>query len=149
MNEIIYTVCAAAITASLFTALVPSERYASQIKLIIACYAAAVIASCAGRLGAGDFFSDFSEIDTSYADYSSALKEMTAKETASALRERIKKELSASDITAEKIYIGVNISDSGSISINEIRLVSVDGSEEAALYILRNCVGYETRIFIE
>ena len=98
-----------------------------------------------------NFFSEFS-IDTEYYDYSVSLERHTADETALILRQRLEEKLSEVGIYPEKIYIDVNIADSSSISISEIRLALrklTEEIKEKAVRTVRSYVGTQTKITIE
>ncbi len=92
------------------------------------------------------------DINVEYNDYNPVLEKQTANEAANSLRRKIKDKLSKENITPEKIYIDINISESGSISFNEIRLVFYDIYSEAAeraVRITEQCVGNEIKVSLE
>lgn len=117
---------------AVYRSLAPTERFGSQIKLLVSCFfAVTVINAVSGAVGLTDI-TDILHSDTSYNDYSVQLDKLTAEETAANMKRIIKDELAKEGIVPEKIYADVNISDNGGISISEIRLVF--GVKEYSLY---------------
>ncbi len=152
MNEIIFGICICAVITAIFRMLIPSDKFEKQVKLVISCFFVVSVMSLIGECAGINDFSDIFDIDTEYVDYSAELYKLTADEVADELRERIKEKLQQEGISTEKIYIGVNISDSGSISISEIGLVLEDFNEydaERAVMITRSLVGKETEVEAE
>lgn len=152
MRSILFQICAAAMITAVLKALLPSEKCSKQIKILISCYFIVVIVTAfrSQPLFEG-IFSGFG-VDTKYYDYSVSLERHTADETALILRQRLGEKLNEQEIYPEKIYIDVNIADSSSISISEIRLVLKNSNEEIkekAVRIVRSYVGTQTKITIE
>jgi len=152
MRSVLFQICAAAMITAVLKALLPSEKCSRQIKILISCYfIVIVITGFSSQPFLEDIFSDFS-IDTEYYDYSVSLERHTADETALLLRQRLGEKLNDGGIYPEKIYIDVNIADSSSISISEIRLVLKNLNEEIkakAVRIIRSYVGTQAKITIE
>ncbi len=152
MRSVLFQICAAAMITAVLKALLPSEKCSKQIKILISCYfIVVVITAFRSQPLLDNFFSEFS-IDTEYYDYSVSLERHTADETALILRQRLEEKLSEVGIYPEKIYIDVNIADSSSISISEIRLVLRKPTEEIkekAVRTVRSYVGTQTKITIE
>ena len=152
VKEILFGISAAAIITAVFKALTPSEKFSSQIKLLIACF---FVSSAISAVTTGFGFdpkSIISGADSGYNDYSVQIRELTADETADALRTALKEKLSEENIFPEKIYIGVNISESGSISISEIRLVFRNAGEEEkqrAVQLVKSCTDRNTEVTAE
>lgn len=152
MNEIIFGICICAVIAAIFRSLIPSDKFEKQVKLVISCFFVVSVLSLVSNGVGFDDITDFFSIDTDYVDYTGELCKLTADEVADELRTRIKSELEKKGIITEKIYIGVNISDSGSISISEIGLVLDDFNEydaERAVIVTRSLVGKETEVEAE
>lgn len=137
---------------AILKALLPSEKAGKQIKILISCYFIVVIITAfRSQPVFEDIFSGFG-IETEYYDYSVSLERHTADETALILRQRLGEKLNEKGIYPEKIYIDVNITDSSSISISEIRLVlkkSNEETKEKAVRTVRSYVGTQTKITIE
>lgn len=152
MRSVLFQVCAAAMITAVLKALLPSEKAGKQIKILISCYFIVVIITAfRSQPLFEDIFSGFG-IDTEYYDYSVSLERHTANETALILRQRLGEKLNEEGIYPEKIYVDVNITDSSSISISEIRLVLKKSNEEIkekAVRIVRSHVGTQTKITIE
>ncbi len=152
MNDILLNISAAAIITAVFKMLVPDERHGKQINLLISCFFIVSVINIFKSNSDLIKLNDLFQIDTSYADYSVIVEKQTADETANALRARLYAELEKENISPEKIYIDINISESGSISISKIRLVFPDISTqeaERAVDITGECVGYEITVELE
>lgn len=153
MKEVLLSACVTAILTAVYKALAPTDKLGSQIKLLAACFFIVSVISAAD--GAASLFdlSDIMNADTSYNDYSVQFNKMTADETANELRRVISEKLEKENIAPENIYIDVNISDKGSISISEIKLVF--GKEDHAVYseravaLTRQLVGKGIKITAE
>lgn len=152
MNEVFFDICIAALVVAVFKLLVPNNKNSSQIKMIIACFfILSVIDTLKGNISI-TLIQDMLKTDVKYNDYTDVLTQQTADEIANSLRERITESLEKEKLTAEKIYIDVNISNNSSISINEIKLVFKDTeSTEAkrAVMIVKECTGNEIKVSLE
>ncbi len=152
MNEILINICTAAIITAIFKMLVPGEMAGKQVKILLSCFFVVSVINVFKNninINLSDYITD---MNYSYSDYSLVLEKQTADTAANNLRERIKKELLNENITPQKIYIDINISESGSISFNEIRLVFNDIYSEAAeraVRITEECTGYEIKVSLE
>lgn len=136
-----------------YKALVPSDKMSSQVKLLVSCFfMVSVINAVSGAVPFWDI-SDILDADTSYNDYSVQLEKLTAEETANELRKRISEKLAEENISPEKIYIDVNISDSGSISISEIKLVFIRKEYELhgqrAVVLVKSVTGTKVKVTAE
>ncbi len=153
MKEVLLSVCVTAILTAVYKTLAPTDKFGAQIKLLTACFfTVSVIGAVDGAVALFDL-SDIMNADTSYNDYSVQFTKMTADETANELRRAISEKLAAEGITPENIYIDVNISDKGSISISEIKLVFGKGDyavySERAVVLARRLVGTGIKITAE
>ena len=153
MKEVLFSICVTAMLTAVYKALVPADRFGAQIKLLVACFfTVSVINAMCGVVPFWDI-SEITDTDTSYNDYSVRFRELTADETAGNLRKAISEKLGEHGITPEKIYIDVDISDNGSISISEIKLVFVQKEyglyAEKAIVLARSVVGTKTKISAE
>lgn len=152
MNEIIFSICICAVITAIFKMLIPSDKFEKQVKLVISCFFVVSVMTLAGEGVGIDDLRDIFNTDIEYVDYSAEFYKLTADEVADELRQRIRDKLQQEGISSEKIYIGVNISDSGSISISEIGLVLEEFNEydaERAVMITRSLVGKETEVEVE
>lgn len=152
MNEVLYSICAASIVTALYRYLAPTDKFGSQIKLLLACFFVLTAVNAVGNALGGWEMPDIST-DAAYIDFGGDVKKLTAEETAKELRGRIRETLLQNGISPKKIYIDVNISDSGSISIIEIRLVfDDDGYErdaERAAALVRRVTGAGVKVTAE
>lgn len=153
MKEILISICVTAVMTGVYKALVPSDKMSSQVKLLVSCFfMVSVINAVSGAVPFWDI-SDILDADTSYNDYSVQLEKLTAEETANELRKRISEKLAEENISPEKIYIDVNISDSGSISISEIKLVFIRKEYELhgqrAVVLVRSVTGTKVKVTAE
>lgn len=152
MNNILFNISITAIITAVFKMLVPEEHCGKQIKLLISCFFIVTVINILQNNSSAIDFDSIIKTDTSYNDYSITFEKQTADETANQLRAEIKKQLSAENIFPEKIYIDINISESKSISINEIRLVFDDitgETAERAVKITEESVGNEIKVTLE
>ncbi len=152
MNEILLNISITAIITAIFKLLIPDERNAKQIKLLLSCFFIVTVMNVLNSNVQINGITDIFAIDTSYNDYSIAFEKQTAEETAENLRKYIRNELVKENIEPEKIYIDINISENSSISFNEIRLVFDDISTdeaERAVSITEKCVGNEIKVSLE
>ena len=153
MKELLISICVTAVMTGVYKALVPSDKMSSQVKLLVSCFfMVSVINAVSGVVPFWDI-SDILDADTSYNDYSVQLEKLTAEETANELRKRISEKLAEENISPEKIYIDVNISDSGSISISEIKLVFIRKEYELhgqrAVVLVRSVTGTKVKVTAE
>ncbi len=153
MSEVLFSICAASIMTAIYRYLAPTDKFGSQIKLLLACFFVLTITGVVGRAFGGWELPKLAEADGSYADYSVRVRQLTAEETAKELRSTIRARLTENGMAPEKIYIDVNISDTGSISISEIRLVFDDNGyaqyAERAVGLVRRMTGTKTKVTAE
>lgn len=153
MKEILLSVCVTAVMTALYKALAPADKFGAQIKLIVSCFFVVSVINAVG--GASGLF-DISEIvtsDTSYNDYSVQFEQLTAEETAKRIRDITAEALAAEGIFPKKIYVDINISDKGSISISEIKLVFDEKDYELysdrAIVLARRTIGTKIKVTAE
>ena len=153
MNSVIFSICAAAIITAVYKALAPADKYPGQIKLLISCFFVVSVISAVSGMGGFTDLSDILGTDTSYNDYSVQIRAMTEEETAGRLRTLIYEKLAEENIVPEKIYIDVNISDKGSISISEIKLVfgiaDYERNAQRAVALVRRITGTGIKVTAE
>ncbi|MBP3857157.1 MAG: hypothetical protein IK990_16245 [Ruminiclostridium sp.] len=138
MKEMLLSICVTAIFTAVYRALTPSDKFAPQVKLLVACFFAVSAVNAAGGVLPFWDITDILNADTSYNDYSVQLRQLTAEETADSVRAAVAGVLKKEGIIPEKIYVDVNIADNGSISISEIKLVF--GQADYELYAARAVV---------
>ena len=153
MKNVLFSICAAAIMTALYRIIAPSDRFGAQIKLLISCFVIlTVINAVSGEIPMWDI-SDILTADTSYNDYTVQLDNAMTEETARRLHDRIREVLEEEDIHPEKIYIDVNISDKGRISINEIKLVfgmkEYEKNAEKAVVLIGQETGTKIKVTAE
>lgn len=145
MNEIVLAVCLTAIGLSIAEGLMPSEKFAREIKIIFGLILIIGIANPVLKL-----FKSFSLPDTSYTDIQI---ENIQNNTASVLENSIENNLcsaissmlSEKDIVLNEIYVDVNISENYCISFNEVGLNCDNFS--LAESIIYETFGNETEVF--
>ena len=153
MKNALVSICVTAIMTAVYRALAPTDKFGSQVKLLISCFfVVSVIGAVSGAVPLLDISGTVSA-DTSYNDYSVQLEKLTAEETANNLRRVISERLAEEGIAPEKIYVGVNISDKGSISISEVGLVfrqpAYDMYAGRAVVLVHKLVGTKTKVTAE
>lgn len=153
MKNVLFSICVTAIITAVYKMIAPTEKFSSQIKLLISCFFVLSVINAVNGTGlTGDIFR-VPEPDALYNDYSVQINRMTADETAKNMKRIISGKLAAENIFPEKIYVDVNIPDSGSISITEIKLVF--GREDYELYaqravrLTRQCTGAAVKVMAE
>ena len=153
MKEVLFSVCVTAVITAVYKIIAPTDKFSSQIKLLISCFfVLSVINAVKGTGLTGDIFR-VPEPDTLYNDYTVQIKRMTAEETAKNIRRAISDKLSAENIFPAKIYVDINISSGNSISISEIKLVfdreSYELYSERAVKLTRQCTGTAVKVTAE
>ncbi len=153
MKNVLFSICAAAIMTAIYRLIAPTDRFGAQIKLLVSCFViVTVISAVSGEIPAWDI-SDILSADTSYNDYAVQLDNAVTEETARKLRDRISEVLAEEEIFPEKIYIDINISDKGRISINEIKLVfgikEYEEKAERAVVLVQQEVGTRIKVTAE
>lgn len=152
MREAIISICAAAIITAVYKALAPTNKFGAQIKLLTVCFF--ILSAVNAVTGLNEAW-DMSGIvpDSSYHDYSVQFGERVTEETAAVLRRDIAARLAEENIFPEKIYIDTHISDNGSISINEIKLVfsakDTGDTAERAVDAVKRLVGTSIKVTAE
>lgn len=148
----LFRISAAAVLTAVVKALIPSERYEKQFKILLSCF---FITAAVGAFREGFSLSDLSDAlaaESGYHDYTVQVTRQTADEIAAKLRDGIREALEKENIFPEKIYIDVNISSETNISISEIRLVFKNAGEEEkqrAVRITKGLVGIQTVVTAE
>lgn len=152
MQEMLFRVSAAAVLTAVIKALIPSERYEKQFRILLSCF---FIAAAVGAFREGFSVSGISDAltaESGYHDYTVQVTRQTADEIAVKLRDGIREALGQENIFPEKIYVDVNISSETNISISEIRLVFQKACEEErqrAVRITKGLVGLQTAVIAE
>lgn len=131
--EFLTTICMAALASALFRLLVPENRYAKQISLLIACvFILAAINAVTGaelELDSGSYELSGS---TDYIGFSGDVNRSLQKKICTDMKEKITAILDENEIYPEQIHINVNISGLYSISITQVKLVfGKDGQSDA------------------
>lgn len=148
----LFNISITAILTGIIKALIPSDKYEKQIRIIISLFFIIVIAGFISRGFNLSFFTEIDSINTGYNDYTSVIYDMTAEETAKNLNNGIKSLLNEKGIYPKKIYIDTNISDNDCISIIEVKLIfrnMEDVDEEEAVRLVKSLVGYKTEVTVE
>ena len=122
------TACFLGIVITIFSSLYPSDKFAKQMKMI---FSLIFVISIMKPLLSGKFdFPVISETVAASADYYSSLNDNAydyfIRSVESNISFSLEAALNEKNIYPREIETSVNISDSGSISINEVRLVLED-----------------------
>ena len=152
MNDILFNISLTAILTGIIKALIPSDKYEKQIRIIISLFFIIVIAGFISRGFNLSFFTEIDSINTGYNDYTSVIYDMTAEETAKNLNNGIKSLLNEKGIYPKKIYIDTNISDNDCISIIEVKLIFRNTEtikKEEAISLVKSLIGYKTEVTVE
>ena len=152
MNDMLFNISITAILTGIIKALIPSDKYEKQIRIIISLFFIIVIAGFISRGFNLSFFTEIDSINTGYNDYTSVIYDMTAEETAKNLNNGIKSLLNEKGMYPKKIYIDTNILDNDCISIIEVKLIfrnMEDVDEEEAVRLVKSLVGYKTEVTVE
>ena len=124
------TACFLGIVITMFSSLYPSDKFAKQMKII---FSLIFIISVIKPVAQGKFdFPELSEAVSASTNYYSSLNDNTydyiIRSVESSISFSLETALNKKNIYPLKIQTSVNISDSGSISINEVKLVLDDMS---------------------
>jgi hypothetical protein len=130
MKEILMNIAITAILCGLFKLLLPENGMKKQINLLIACFFLSSIVYFVTN-GNVTFISDAKSIldQGGYVDFTSQYTIQTQNEIANELARQIRAYLQEKDVRLKEIRINVHISDTNSISINEILLVLYQADE--------------------
>ncbi len=144
INNAVMAICMIAAAAGLFSMLVPSGKFKSQLSFIISC----IIAVCfvgviTNAVPSLDY--TFSSRDYPIVDFDESLTESAGRVSANAVRDKVKQFLSKKGYFADEIYVITHIGEDRCISIIEIELVfdkSVSDTDIAnAVNLLQSEVG--------
>lgn len=152
MNDMLFNISITAILTGIVKALIPSEKFEKQIRIIISLFFIIVTVVFFSKGFDLSFIAEIDSIESGYNDYTSVIYDMTAEETAKNLNKGIRSLLNEKGIYPEKIYIDTNISDNDCISIIEVRLIfrnTEDIKEEEAIRLVKSLVGYKTEVAVE
>lgn len=133
--QFLFTVCMAAIASALFRLIVPENRFAKQISLLIA--GIFILAGINAVKGA-DFSFDKTqysyEDSADYIGFSGDINRDLQKKVCSEMSDKLYALLNSHEIYPKEIHIAVNISGLYSISITQVELVFEESrrSEAAA-----------------
>ncbi len=126
------TVCMAAIVAGLFRLLVPENRFAKQISLLIVCVF--LLASVNAVAGA-ELFLPTEGVTLTEQDYigiSGDVNRSLQKKICTDMKQKTEALLHENGLYPEQIHVNVNISGLYSISITQVKLVFAEGREDDA-----------------
>lgn len=131
--QFLSTVCMAAIASALFRMLVPEERFAKQLSLLIA---GLFILAGVNAVKSSDLSID--KLQYSYEDsvdyigFSGDINRELQKEICGEMSDKLYAMLNAEGIYPEEIHVIVNISGLYSISITQVKLVFDESQRSAA-----------------
>lgn len=152
MKDILMNIAISAILSGLFKLLLPENGMKKQINLLIACF---FLSSVVFFISNGDvsFITEAKNLNErgGYVDFTSEYTLHTQKEVANALGKKVTLLLEENKIRLKEIRVNVHISDTNSISINEILLVLYQSDEndpELIRSIVREKVGDKIQITI-
>lgn len=131
--QFLSTVCMAAIASALFRLLVPENRFAKQISLLVA---ALFLLAGINAVKSADFSFDKTqysyETDADYVGFSGDINKELQKKLCSEMSDKLYSLLNSSGIYPDEIHVIVNISGLYSISITQVKLVFSEAQRSAA-----------------
>lgn len=147
------TICIAAICTALFRMLVPENKYAKQISLLIAAVflLTGITAVTGAELDLEPRDYKFSENDN-FAGMTADVSENMQKKICKDMSDKLYKLLGEHKIYPEEIHVIVNISGLYSINITQVKLVFGEGERaaaEAAAELLSNELSEDIKITAE
>lgn len=152
MNDMLFNISVTAILTGIVKALIPSDKYEKNIRIVISLFFIIVTISLFSKGFDLSFITEIDSIKSGYNDYSSVIYDMTTEETAKNLNKGIRSLLNERGIYPEKIYIDTNISDNDCISIIEVKLIFRNTEtikKEEAISLVKSLVGYKTEVTVE
>ena len=131
--QFLSTVCMAAIASALFRLLIPENRFAKQISLLIA---GLFILAGVNAFRSADLSFDETqysyEADADYIGFSGDINKELQKKICKDMSDKLYSLLNAAGIYPKEIHVIVNISGLYSISITQVKLVFGEGQRSAA-----------------
>lgn len=131
--QFLSTVCMAAIASALFRLLVPENRFAKQISLLVA---ALFLLAGINAVKSADFSFDKTqysyEADADYVGFSGDINKELQKKICSEMSDKLYSLLNSSGIYPDEIHVIVNISGLYSISITQVKLVFSEAQRSAS-----------------
>lgn len=131
--QFLSTVCMAAIASALFRLLVPENRFAKQISLLVA---ALFLLAGINAVKSADFSFDKTqysyEADADYIGFSGDINRELQKKICSEMSDKLYSMLNSAGIYPDEIHVIVNISGLYSISITQVKLVFSEAQRSAA-----------------
>ncbi|MCM1328569.1 MAG: hypothetical protein NC253_03935 [Ruminococcus sp.] len=132
-RAIAFAACFLGIVITIFNSLYPSEKFAKQIKTI---FSLIFILSVAKPIAAGKIeFPEIGDTVSASAEYYSSLNDNTYSYFISSVESNISAALAGKlrekNIYPEEIETSINISENGSISINEVKITLKDMADKA------------------
>lgn len=142
-RSIAFAACFLGIVITIFNSLYPSEKFSKQLKTI---FSLIFILSIIKPITAGKItFPEIGDTVSASADHYASLNENTYKYFISSVERNISSTLSGKlrekNIYPEEIETSINISENGSISINEVKITLKDMSES---FEAKQCITDET-----
>lgn len=153
MKESILNICMIALASGLFKLAVPNNTFKKQLCFLVSCFLVLNIISTI-KTGAVDIdgLKNAFENNVTFTDFSEEARIDTIKAIAEKTAENARNILTARKINFEDIFVIIDISDTNSISIKQIRLVfNAENASQiaAAEEIIRQEVDDETEIVSE
>lgn len=142
-RAIAFAACFLGIVITIFNSLYPSEKFTKQVKTI---FSLIFILSAAKPIAAGKIsFPEIGETVSASSDRYTALNDNTYQYFISSVENNISESLAGKlrekNIYPEEIETSINISDNGSISINEVKITLKDMSDS---FEAKRCIIAET-----
>ena len=131
--QFLSTVCMAAIASALFRMLIPENKYAKQISLLMA--GLFILAGVNAVRGADIIFDDGQysyEDSVDYIGFSGDINRELQKKISAEMSDKVYSLLNQHGIYPEEVHIAVNISGLYSISITQVKLVFDESQRSAA-----------------
>ncbi len=131
--QFLSTVCMAAIASALFRLLIPENRFAKQISLLIAGLFVLAGINAVKSADIGFDPTQYSyEADADYIGFSGDINKELQKQICGEMSDKLYSLLNSAGIYPQEIHVIVNISGLYSISITQVKLVFGDEQRSAA-----------------
>ncbi|MGN0590046.1 stage III sporulation protein AF [Ruminococcus sp.] len=134
--------CAVSLAYGMLTQLLPTERFAKQLRLIMVLLL--LIALIQPFLKQDFSLPALALQEDAGTGYSQTYRALLSRQTEEQLAETLSEQLNEAGIACQRIQVSIHIDEEDSISIREVRLQCADYPSAAAL--LRQSLGQDTRI---
>lgn len=136
---------------AIFDSVFPSEKYNKQLRLLFSMvFILCIVAPIKSSIGELTSFSDYIEVSSEKLEVQSDISEdFFVQSVENNINRNIEASLNEKDIHPYEIKTSINISQSGSISINEIEIAVSDTAQEGEIIdVVNNLTGGNVNIII-